>query len=448
MKTFADAILTAETISTKREKHAALSGLSGEALRLIVEAYDPYRVFNVRKYDKPINFAKTDPSFEIFFRLLDALHERHLVGNEARAAVTDTLELYTERTASVLARVLNKDLRCGASGDTFQELYPQITIPTFNLMLAAKIEEKFQARKKSDVLLTEAILNKKYKLQFPLLAEAKYDGNRLIAFVENGTITYNSRSGKSFDHLKGIFDAELVQLEQAVGEPIIVDGEQLGSSFQETMKAKGSGNDAAKATLKLYAFDFMTLREWHAQSCLLKQAERTAKLTELIVKLNLKLIVKSKHRVLRSFDELRSFFSEVIAEGHDDLGNLNGLGEGLILKQLDGNYEWDRSKNWYKWKPIIDLDLQIVGYEMGRKGTRLEHTIGKLLLSGYDENGTQIEARCGSGLNDKMRDFFLKNQGSMVGKTIMIECQEISKAQDSSIHSARFPIFKKIRDEK
>jgi DNA ligase-1 len=312
-------------------------------------------------------------------------------------------------------------------------------------MLAAKVEEKNEYRKKGDVVLTAEILAKKYKLTFPLIAESKYDGNRLVSFIEDENVTYNSRSGKESKHLIGLFDDELSLLEKEIGEPIVIDGEVLADSFQQTMNAKGSKEVEAKAALKFYAFDYMTKREWDAKDCKVPQHERSAKLEALISKLGLTKIIKSKSKVISNFKELQDFFIEVIEDGHDEEGNLNGLGEGLILKKWDGLYEWDRSKNWLKWKPIIDLDLKIVGYEMG-KG-RLALTVGKLLLQGYDENGTLIEARCGSGLNDKMRKFFLENQNEMLGATVMIECQEISLAKNAEAHSARFPIFKKIRDD-
>jgi len=310
---------------------------------------------------------------------------------------------------------------------------------------------------------------------------------RLAAFVNQGEVKYVSRSGKPSDHLVGLFDAELVKLEEKVGEPIVVDGEVLASSFQETMNAKGSDRDEAKNNLKFWTFDYMTLNEWNAQSSMSVwesnlaritkeakkdpvkgkfrleqhlakkpvvdqrhmiakfQIQRSTELESMIKSLGLKKIVKTKYKICNSIQELRDFYAEVLAEGVNDDGTLNGLGEGLIIKNLKGTYEWDRSKFWVKWKPVIDLDLQIVGYEPG-KG-RLSNTIGKLLLEGTDENGNHIKARCGSGLSDKDRDFFLKNQARLLGTTVMIEAQEISLASNSDVYSARFPVFIKIRND-
>lgn len=449
-KSFTEAIISAEAAKGRNATIDALSGLSGDSLRLITETFNPYRVFNIKKIALPTTYASTDAPFNFFFQLLDSLHSRTLTGDAARDAVTSVLGLYTKPTAAVLVRVLTKNLKCGAGRDTFEKVYPSLNIPKFELMLAAKIEEKAEVTKaqaaEGKVALSEAILAKKYGLVFPVIAESKYDGNRLVAFVENGIVTYNSRSGKPSDHLDGLFDDELVAMEKEVGVPIVVDGEVLADSFQETMKAKGSGNDAAKSTLKFWAFDIMSLQAWNRKHCHFNQKSRSSFLYDLLKKLGLKKVVKSKSKVCHSIKELRDFYAQVLLEGNNDDGTKNGLGEGLIIKNMNGSYEWDRSKNWFKWKPVIDLDLEIVGYEMGNG--RLSKTVGKLLLRGRDENGTLIEARCGSGLSDKDREFFLVNGPAMLGKTVMIEAQEISLAQNATVHSARFPIYIKIRDDK
>jgi hypothetical protein len=452
---FAVAILQAEQISTRKEKFEVLSGFGPSELQLLCETFNPYRVFGIRKYDWPVAFASVDPSYTSFFNLLDNLADRTLTGNAARDAVTAILGTYTEQTAKVLARVLNKDLDCGANRDSFLKIYPDLKIPTFELMLAGKIEETAGT-------LTVKILAEKYGLVFPVLAEAKYDGNRLLAKVDlkTQTVTYLSRSGKPSDHCIGLFDSELLDMASYANDSIVVDGEVLANSFQETMNAKGSGNADAKANLKFFAFDWMLLSEFEANDCNRVQLERSDSLEKMIATLALKKVIKSKYKICNDIQELRDFYAVILAEGQNDDGTLNGLGEGLIIKNLAGLYEWERSAvvidrktkkvikaiGWVKWKPVIDLDLEVVGWEYG-KG-RLANTVGKLHLRGTDENGTLIEASCGSGLNDKMRAYILANHAKVIGKIVCIEAQEISIAANAKIHSARFPVFIRFRDDK
>lgn len=458
MSLFATAIFTAEKISTKAEKFKALSGFGPAEKKLLWETFNPFRVFGVRQYDFPRTNTLVDPSYDQFFELLEKLATRQLTGTAARLAVTGTLAQYTEPTARALARVLNKDLDCGANRDSFEKIYTDLNIPKFELMLASKIEENAKT-------LTAEILYKKYGLKFPVLAESKYDGNRLLAVIKRKVgglwdIEFLSRSGKpSTQYNQGIVD-ELIALAEAAGTELVVDGEILAGSFQETMNAKGSGNTDAKNALNFYVFDWMTVAEWEANHCPRVQRVRSETL-EAAVKGFTKLI-KSKYKICNSIQELKDFYAEVLAEGQNPDGTLNGLGEGLIVKNLDGFYEWDRSSvefdrktkalvkavGWIKWKPVIDLDLEIVGWEYG-KG-RLSNTVGKVLLSGEDENGTKIEAACGSGFNDKWRAelLALALAGKLCGKILCIEAQEICKAANSDVHSARFPIAIHFRDDK
>lgn len=466
-KSFADAILTAEQVSTKVEKHAALSGLDRDGVRLLLETEDPYRVFGIRKWDKPVAYANFDISFLAFFNLLDELCNRTLTGNAAKVAVTATLGRYTERTASILERVLKKDLKCGANTNTFEKVYPQLKIPGFELMLCEKIEHTKNAKGE--------IVYPKYKWQFPCLGEVKYDGMRLIAKVRNGEVEYLSRSGKSADQWNGLFDDELVKLEKAIGCPIIVDGEALADGgMGATAKAKGSKGD--KSGMKFYAFDWMTLAQWDAQSCSVSQADRSNSLELLIKKLGLTTIVKSTYRILKNLAEAQAFYAEVTELG------IAGQDEGLIIKYLSGKYEWNNKKRtvtWSKWKPVIDVDVKIVGVYEGVKGTKNEGRLGGFHVEGEDENGNKIKSRCGgikvshknfkawlvkfaktnkididaifaSGVSkdEFFRTYAWKNQDKFIGETCTIECQELSLAENSDTYALRFPFFTCLRDDK
>jgi DNA ligase 1 len=419
MKTFVEAISQAEQFPTKKEKFEALTGMDQDAQRLVHEALNPYRVFGVRKYDWPKTFMTKDLSFSRFFNVLDKLHDRELTGNAAREAVTCVLSLYTEKTATYLARVLDKDLECGANETTFNKLYPNL-VPTFSVMLASKVDDK-------------------YDWQFPAIAEAKYDGTRLIAVCENGAVTYFSRSGKPADFCDGLFDEDLSVLEGMFGHPIVVDGEALASNFTETLNAKGSKGKEAKLNLRYYVFDVMSLDDWEKQECAESQAVRSNTLERFISALNemsYDKLIKSKHRIIRDMADAREFYEEMLAEGY----------EGLIIKRGLGKYEWDRSKNWAKWKPVLDFDLKITGVFEGRG--RLEGRLGGFYVSGEDENGNVIETSVGSGFSDKQRDEFWKNQKKYIGKIAMLEAQEMSKSANSDTYSLRFPVFIKIRDDK
>lgn len=477
-KTFADAIFEAELHGKQAPKYAALSGLTGDELRLAQEALNPFRVFNVKQFELPQAYANDDSvGYGYFFELLDYLVDRTLTGNAARTAITGVLSQYTERTAKALVRVLLKDLKCGAGVSVFKKLYPTESFPDFELMLAAKIEEKPQAVRAKDVVLTPAILLKKYGLKFPVIAESKYDGNRMLAIVNNGVVEFRSRNGLLIEWVTNVFDEELCKIERYVGQPVVVDGEVLARSFQETAEAKGSKNLEAKKHLTFYAFDYMPLSTWNLQGKTDPQHRRSSGLLQITEVLNLRKIVKSKSKMCYTIAELVAFYSEVLEDGKNDDGTLNGLGEGLIIKNPDGVYEWDRSRFWFKWKPVIDVDLTIVGFELGKPNSKNHDKLGGMLIEGKDENGNFIRATAGgfkvSGpelkkfIEDKaaeagiigkafealnkdqfFRKYVWEHKAEFLGKTGLFEAQELTLAAGETVYSLRFPQFVRIRDDK
>lgn len=455
MSQFATAIFNAEQISTKAEKFKALSGFGPAEKKLLWETFNTFRVFGIRQYDWPTAFAAVDPSYDQFFNLLDLLADRTLTGSAARNAVTAVLSQYTEITAKALRRVLNKDLDCGANRDSFLKIYPDLNIPKFELMLAGKIEENAKT-------LTAKILAEKYGLVFPVIAEAKYDGNRLLAMVDlkARTVQYLSRSGKPSDHCAGLFDDELLKMADHVGVSIVVDGEVLANSFQETMNAKGSGNADAKAALKFFSFDYMTMTDWEANSCPWNQLERSAQLSNLVKETGAVKIIKSKYKICNDIQELRDFYAVILDEGQNDDGTLNGLGEGLIIKDPKGFYEWERSAViidrkskkviksifWVKWKSVIDVDGIITGFFEG-KG-RLVGKLGGFTIEGKTENGIHFSAEIGGGFSDIQRTEYWNNRAKMLGTVIECEAQEVSFVKGRDKASLRFPVFIKVRPDK
>lgn len=439
MKTFIEAIRTAEAAKgkgSKQIKEEAIGSFDETGKKLVHEAMSPYRVFGIKKFDLPNTFSEEDDSPHVFFDLLDKLHDRDITGHAAKKAVTETLSKYTQDTAEILIRILKKDLKAGFSAETVNKVLTgqkkpkeNPVVPLFGVMLAEKLDEK------------------RYKWKYPLLAEAKYDGNRAIAICDNGEVNYFSRSGKPADHLDGLFDSEISELEKIAGEPIVLDGEALASSFTETQNARGSKNTAAKANMKFYVFDYMTLDEWINEQTIHSQITRSEILEGLIKQLAnnvadgdvdaLKLI-KSQYKVCDDYEEVYGFYVEMLEQGY----------EGLILKNPDALYEWDRSKAWVKWKPVFTFDGKIVDFYSGQEGTRLENSLGGIIVEGVDENGNEFTTECGSGFTDGERDVIWESRKVYLGRMVELEAQEMCKGENSDKYSLRFPVFKKFRRDK
>lgn len=418
---------------SKKIIQAELAKADHSARMLIYEALNPYRVFNVKKFDKPSSFAditNDQQDSTPFFNLLDKLHRRELTGNAAREAVTRELAKFNYNTQFYLTRVLDKDLKAGFSADTFNKVWPNEPIPTFEVMLADKCEDIEDFEK---------------NITFPCQGDFKYDGERTIIFVKENQILYYSRSGKPADHISGLFDEELQKIRINLGYDFILDGERVSDrGFIDTVNAKKSGNDEAKANLRFRTFFYMSLEDWLAQKCSKTMLQCRNELNELLQATDCKKIILTEGRIVNNYQDMMEYCNEAI----DKPENASRKIEGLILKQLDSVYEWDRKMTWCKVKRFFDVDCRIIGFYNGRAKSRLENTLGGITVMGYLEDGTKVVTNVGSGFSDDLRDEIINNLDKYMGMTAVICYQEVTKSKNKEFHSLRFPTFIRVRDDK
>lgn len=413
----------------KKAIQTALAKLNDTGRRLMDYAMDPYKVFGVKKFDRPTEYATEDASdLTPFFVMLDDLAARNLTGDAARNAVSTALAHFTEETASYLERVIDKDPRGGFSADTFNKVWPAQKIPTFEVMLADKCED------------TEDF--EKY-VTFPCLGDVKYDGQRTIAIVRAGReVEYRARSGKESEHLNGLFDTELQLLRNVVGYDFVMDGEAFASDFTETINAKKTGNDKAKAALKLRCFFMMPLTDWIAQKTEITMEQNRANLTQLLENFNVienPKVLLSESKIVHNYQEMIEWCNYVI----DVLGQ-----EGLILKELKAVYVWDRSFAWCKVKRFYDVDARITGFYNGKVKTRLADTVGGVNCVAFLESGERVEFNVGSGFSDADRADMKANPEKWLAATVVIQYQDVTRSKSKTVASLRFCTFQHIRDDK
>lgn len=424
---FVEVMAACENASGKGSKQIIqeeLARLDAPGRKLVRYALDPYKVFGVKKYGKIPEYAEQDPEhIDFVFEVLDALASRKITGDAARAEVVNMLAQFTEYSAGFVAGVIDKTLRAGFSADTFNKVWPTEPIPTFEVMLADKCEEV------SDF--------EKY-VTFPCQADIKYDGTRTIAIVRAGQfVEYRARSGKPSNHLNGLFDDEMLAIRDILGYDFVLDGETFGANFTETMNAKGSDNIEAKEKLKFLAFFLMPLTDWVAQSTNITMRQNRDTLLSLLT--NGDKVIISGGKEVQNFQEMTEYCNHVI----DDLKQ-----EGLILKDWNAVYCWDRSFAWTKVKRFYDVDARIIDFYAGKKGSRLANTIGGVICGAYLESGLYVQFKVGSGFTDADRESLKNNQDEWRKKTLVISYQDVTKGKGNEHASLRFCTFVRTRDDK
>jgi DNA ligase-1 len=134
------------------------------------------------------------------------------------------------------------------------------------------------------------------------------------------------------------------------------------------------------------------------------------------------------------------------AEGHDIMrryaeDSVAAGFEGIMIKDLDAPYECRRSTFWMKWKPVMTVDLNIVGFEegTGRNAGRL----GAIICEGTDDDRL-IHVNVGSGLSDADRDEYWHSRDHLLGRVVEVAADAVTQNQDGS-YSLRFPRFVRFR---
>jgi DNA ligase-1 len=135
------------------------------------------------------------------------------------------------------------------------------------------------------------------------------------------------------------------------------------------------------------------------------------------------------------------------AEGHDIMHRYaqdcvaEGF-EGIMIKAVDAPYVCKRSDYWMKWKPVISVDLAIVGFEEGT-GRNLNR-LGAIICEGVD-NDRRICVNVGSGFSDSLRDEYWSNRDQLLGHLVEVQADAVTQNQDGT-YSLRFPRFLRFRD--
>jgi DNA ligase 1 len=389
------------------------------------EAYNPFHVFGVRQVDETKGLVDRPNPWPRFWALLEALRTRSVTGHAARDAILDMSQQFdSEEWNGLCRRVIIKDLRCGISEKTINKVVGKTEwrIPVFTCQLATDSTDH------------------QSKMTGSKRIECKLDGVRVLALCTKTSVSLFSRNGKPFDNFHDIED-QLMKIKGRISletkGPFVLDGEIVGESFQALMKQAQRKDNAQTRDMTYYIFDVIPLADfergfWNAQ-----QHKRTLLLNtnqaEIETQSNLR-VMSGMNVDLDSaegHDIMRRFAEDAVAQGF----------EGIMIKDLAAPYECKRTTFWMKWKPVITVDLNIVGFEQGtgRNADRL----GAIICEGVD-NDRNIRVNVGSGLSDTNRDEYWLARNDLLGRVVEVAADAVTQNQDGT-YSLRFPRFVRFR---
>lgn len=385
-------------------------------------ALDPFTNFYIRKIPKYQPAKRSSISIGDVLKKLSVLSTREKTGNAAIEFLTELFEQLAADDASVLERIIEKDLRCGVSQATVNKIWPGL-VPTYPCMLASAYEEK--------------LIN---RMDWPASVQLKLDGMRFNAIVRNGAVEFRSRNGKELN-LLGHLEEEFLTL--AGNDSVVFDGElcvvDADGKFMPRQKGNGILSKAQKGTLSekeaacIHAtvWDFIPYEDFMGGESSMKYSLRLKTLVDTLKsKKKVSRVTAVKHYNVADINQARDIFDELLSQGE----------EGIILKNLSSPWEDKRAKHQIKFKGELECDLVVVDWVEGTgKNTG---RLGALVLQSSDG---VVNVNVGTGFTDEHRDTIDR---SVIGKVVAIKYNSRIEDKKTGIESLFLPVFIEIRDDK
>lgn len=359
------------------------------------------------------------------------LATREITGNAAIDLVNHMMEkASTYQWNYWYRRILIKDLRCGVSEKTInnvakQTRKTQFSVPVFTCQLASPSEDH------QSKMIGEKII------------DVKMDGSRVISVLyPDGRVEQYSRNGKVVDNFPVIRE-QLSLMCKNLHVPTVFDGEVMSSSFQDLMKQMHRKDNVQTDDAVLHVFDVLPLENFLKGKFDVSQLERRVQLKAFFSDCfeEVKNVVDVDYEIVDlSTEEGKARYQEINRVA------VEGGYEGIMIKDPNAAYECKRTTSWLKLKPFITVDLEVIELQEGTG--KYEGMLGALICSGVD-NDKKITVNVGSGLLEEERKYFWSHKEEILNKTVEIKADAITHSQEQNDdYSLRFPVFLMIRNDK
>lgn len=389
-------------------------------IKAVKLALDPFTQFYIRKIPGYEEGSKDIIQLDAALDMLKDLSDRKVTGHAAIDYLTTILESLHPLDAEVIKRVISKDLKCGVSIATVNEIWPGL-IHEYPCMLCSAYDEKLVD-----------------KISFPALAQLKMDGMRFNAIVRSDEVEFRSRNGKEIE-LLGFLEDEFKAI--AGGVDVVFDGELIvvkNGKILDRQTGNGILNKANKGTIGPEEACHVQATVWDVipYEYFMEGKYPTPYSTRLSY------LEKGLHNTLSTKVKLVEYLEVAdLKQAYQVFNDYYANGqEGIILKDLNGIWENKRSKTQIKFKGELECDLLITGIEEGNG--KYKGKVGALICESADGI---LKVNVGSGLNDQHRKNFTAE--NIVGKVVSIKYNARIKNKDGD-DSLFLPVFVEIREDK
>ena len=373
---------------------------------------------------------------------LEVLSSRKVTGGEATAYLKHLLTILSPDNAYVIERIIDKDLKIGMDSG-------------INKILPKLIEETPYQGAKS---FSEKGALKLFEKRKSVISQIKADGTYRNAIIRSGEVELISRQGEISSLAGAKFLKELSLLDDCVlnGE-LTIDGYKrtiangmVNSIMDITEKASergpietrkkmdefeakhGSYTEALDA-MRFTVWDKISVDEYFETNSNTPYIERFKGLEETLASHNLVQVEVVETRYITTYTEAIDHFLDAQKRGL----------EGTIIKSSEAGWKDGKPTYQIKMKLEMSIDLRIIGFKYGTKGTKNENVISVL----------ELESECGklktapAGMTEDMMADITKRQDELMGTIVEIRCCGLSQNSKGE-WSTQHPSVTELRPDK
>ena len=379
---------------------------------------------NIPSYT-PLDNEKLDWALE---SMATYLATRKVTGNAANELVHHILSMMSKENAIIIEKVLDRDLKIGMGRTSINKVIKGLIVkPPY---MRCEIGNEKNVKKNID-----------FKKR--VFSQVKMDGTYRAATIDVENITVMSRSGNedSFP----IIEKEILSLKIDGGTLL---GEMTLRGEQDRSVGNGIINSITERELRQgdivftvwdlvpaneYSMDKDQIKAATKAGTLSKYGDRLDKLEAMLKEANLKNVELVEYKEVKSMVEAYEHF-QVITERGD---------EGTVIKTEELVWKDGNSKQQLKVKLVVELDMRIVSFNEGNKGSKnAEYFSG---INYTNDEGT-IQGSVGvTSLSEELRDWFHENREEVIGDVMTLVCNDITKARGSETYALSHPRYEELR---
>lgn len=424
---YLELIAQLKELSTEKDIQAKLTEFSYDKtwLRLLKMTYDPSINYWVKNIDSSYIDSFADGSLWTLEECLNELEKcsKRIVTGDAAYNHVLNIMAHTEAPA-LIELVLARTFRMGMEVKTFNKAYGSSFIKETPYHRCG--------------LLSEKTLN---NIKGECFSQLKCDGQYIAMIITEDVVQCVSRQGKDYNFLN-VFDESAFNIRKEYGYDVVITGEMLyldnGIVNRQTGNGivqkfgKNTGTIQEANQLKYIIWDVISYESYLAKKETSKYIDRYTKLVETLNLFHITNIEMVETRVCNSKEEIYEHYFECLGRKE----------EGTVVKDYTLDWKHGTATKQLKVKLEFDVDLRIVGFNQGARGTWNENLLGSVIGESED---SVLSASPGQW-TEEMREYIWNNKEEFLGAIMTVTAHRITVDKKTGKPSLYLPRFKAWRD--